>query len=57
MVTTYLKIVGKIKGQRNTYTKPIQTGAEGAACQNETVQFGITLNVATHNILKENYGI
>lgn len=57
MVTTYLKIVGKIKGQRNTYTKPIQTGAEGAACQNETVQFGIALNIATHNILKENYGI
>lgn len=56
-MSTYLKIVGKIKGQRNTCTKPIQTGAEGAGCQNETVQFGIALNIVAHNILKENYGI
>lgn len=29
MVTTYLKIVGKIKGQRNAYTKLIKKHLKG----------------------------
>lgn len=56
MVTTYLKIVGKIKGQRNTRTKLIRTHLKGLLAKMK-LQFGTAFNFAAHNILKENYGI
>ena len=49
--------MGKIEGEMNTYTGPVQKHLQGLLAKMKTVQFGIALNVAAHNILKENYGI
>lgn len=39
------------------YTGPTQKHLQGLLAKMKTVQFGIALKVAAHNILKENYGI
>lgn len=41
----------------DTYKGPIQKHLQGLLAKVKTVQFGNALNVAAHNILKENYGI
>lgn len=51
------KLTCKIEGEINTYTGPMQKHLQGLLAKIKTVQFGIALNVAAHNILKENYGI
>lgn len=41
----------------NTYTGPVQNTCRDSMPKMKTVQFGIAVHVADHNVLKENYGI